>query len=400
MPNYAINGVVTNPDEISALFDASMEEEETPGTEDITMGTEEGQEDQDKEKKEKVAEESHPATAEELFEEEEEASERVGTEEDSPEGEEGEPSKKKGGSSPKQQLYSSIASSLAEDGALSNLSEDELKEVKDVESLVAAMKKQVDSMLDDTQKRINDALNAEMEAPRIQQYESAIRYLDTVTEDQIDDESAEGEKLRKGIIYQYQRSLGLDEDRANKMVDRAFKGGTDVEDAKEYLELLKTYYKDEYQKEIDAGKQAIADRKKKQEEDVKKFKNSMLKDAHVLGDIEVDAKTRQQAFDNWMKPTFRSEDGNYQSAIQKYIAENPMDFQMKVALLFTMTDGFTKMGKVLNQTVKKEKKKAMQELEQVVNNTQRTPSGTLNLFGHDDNATFNGMQIAPESAWR
>jgi hypothetical protein len=89
-----------------------------------------------------------------------------------------------------------------------------------------------------------------------------------------------------------------------------------------------------------------------------------------------------------MKPTHRTENGTYQSEIQKYIAENPTDFQMKVALLFTMTEGFTKMGKVIQQAVKKEKKKAIQELEHTVNNTQRTPSGTINMKG--DNM-FGGL---------
>jgi hypothetical protein len=77
-----------------------------------------------------------------------------------------------------------------------------------------------------------------------------------------------------------------------------------------------------------------------------------------------------------------------------------MDFQMKVALLFTMTDGFTKMGNVLKQTVKKEKKKAMQELEKVVNNTQRNSFGSLNLFGKDEDSSFNNLQFAPKSAWK
>lgn len=97
-----------------------------------------------------------------------------------------------------------------------------------------------------------------------------------------------------------------------------------------------------------------------------------------------------------MKPTHRTEDGSYQSEIQKYISDNPTDFQMKVALLFTMTDGFTKMGKVIQQAVKKEKKKAIQELEHAVNNTQRTPSGTINMKG---DVMFGGMSIAPRSAW-
>ena len=97
--------------------------------------------------------------------------------------------------------------------------------------------------------------------------------------------------------------------------------------------------------------------KRKQEEEIKKMKETLLKDSKIMGDIEIDSKTRQLAFDNWMKPTHKTENGSYQSTIQKYIAENPMDFQMKVALLFTMTDGFTKMGNVLKQTVKKEKRR-------------------------------------------
>ena len=129
---------------------------------------------------------------------------------------------------------------------------------------------------------------------------------------------------------------------------------------------------------------------------MRKAKETLLKGNNILGDIEVDARTRQQAFDNWMKPTHRTEDGSYQSEIQKYIAENPTDFQMKVALLFTMTEGFTKMGKVIQQAVKKEKKKAIQELEHAVNNTQRTPSGTINMKGE---VMFGGMKIAPKSAW-
>lgn len=394
---YTISGMVTDQEEIQALFagaDTPETTEETPAEK-----KKEGEDTPPEEKETEEVTEEVPATAEELFAGEE-APERVGNEDDNPEGVEGDPSKKKGGSSPAK-LYSSIANSLAEDGALSSLSEDDLKEVKDSETLIAAMKKQVDSMLDETQKRVKDALEAGLEPPKVAQYENAIKYLDALTEDQITDETGEGEKLRRTLIYQYQLSLGLTEEKANKMVERAFSQGTDVEDAKEYCEALKTYYKDEYEKQIEEGKQQVQARKKKQEEDIKKFKDTLLKDQKILGDIEVDEKTRKLAFENWIKPTHRTEQGAYQSAIQKYIAENPMDFQMKVALLFTMTDGFTKMGNVLKQTVKKEKKKAMQELESVVNNTQRTPSGALNLFGGaDKDSSFNGLQIAPESAWR
>jgi hypothetical protein len=331
-------------------------------------------------------------TPEELFGE---TSERVGNEEDDIESEEREPLVDEEGSSP-DKLYSSIANSLAEEGALSLLSEDDLNEVKDSESLVAAMKKQVEAMLDDEQRRIKDALDAGLQIPEITQYENIIKTLNNVTEDAINADNAEGESLRKNLIYQYHINLGMNETKASKMVERAFAGGTDIEDAKEYLDYLKEYYNNQYTSLIEKGKKEAQEMQRKQEEDMKKAKETLLKGSNILGDIEVDAKTRQQAFDNWMKPTHRTKDGNYQSNIQKYIAENPTDFQMKVALLFTMTDGFTKMGKVIQQAVKKEKRKAIQELEHTVNNTQRTPSGTINMKGEQ---MFGGMTIAPRSAW-
>ena len=402
---YQINGMVTDPGEISSLFGEETEVEETK--EEKTETPEEKKnpgEDTPDGDEEKITDEQPNFTAEELFDEDEDAQEKVGNDEDNkPEGAERESSKKKKeGSSPaNSKLYSSIANSLFEDGALSSLSDEDLEQVKDSASLIEAMKKQVNSMLDDQQKRIAEALDAGMVPNQVKQFENAIQYLDSLTEDQISEESAEGENLRRALIYQYQMSKGETEERANKMVVRAFSGGNDVEDAKEYLEALKEYYTEEYNKQIEAGKQEVAKRKKQQEDDVKKFKETLLNDSKILGDIEVDTKTRQLAFDNWMKPTFKTEKGVYQSAIQKYIAENPADFQMKVALLFTMTDGFKKMGNVLKQTVTKEKKKAMQELESVVNSTQRTPSGALNPFGgNDKDSSFNGLQFAPASSWR
>lgn len=393
---YTISGMMTDPGEITALF-GGTEVEET-ASDNSAVETQEQEVLEDKNIEKEVTEEIPVnATAEELFEEEE-FSERVGNDNDDTEGTERGLSETEGSSPAK--LYSSIANSLAEDGALSNLSEEDLKEVKDSETLINAMKKQLNSMLDDTQKRIKDALDSGMEVSVIKQYENTINQLDSISDSQLEDETQEGEKLRKALIYQYQINLGLSEDRANKMVERAFSGGTDIEDAKEYLEALKDFYRDRYTEQINAGKKEVQERKKQQEEEIKKFKNTLLKDAHILGDIEVDEKTRKLAFENWMTPTHKNEQGNYQSAIQKYIAENPMDFQMKVALLFTMTEGFTKMGNVLKQTVKKEKKKAMQELEKVVNNTQRNSFGSLNLFGKDEDSSFNNLQFAPKSAWK
>lgn len=397
---YTINGMVTDSSEINSLFGESTDTQD--------MNNEEGQETieftEEKEplknnpKENTITDDGH-LEASDIFENEaaDEHQGRVG--DDDKLEDEREPSEQPGGSSPAK-LYSSIANSLVAEGALSHLSKEDIKEVKDSETLVAAMKKQVLSMLDETQKRINSAIEAGIPDTQISNYENSIQYLNSLTDEQISAETEEGEKLRKDILFAYQMSLDGNEERAKKMVERAIHQGTDVEDAKEYREALRDYYQNEYQKKIDEGKSLAETKKKQQQEEIKKFKETLLTDKKILGDIEVDDKTRQLAFDNWMKPTHKTEQGTYQSTIQKYIAENPADFQMKVALLFTMTDGFKNMGNVLKQTVKKEKKKALDELEAVVNSTQRTPSGVFNPTRKDSEASFNGLHFASPDLWK
>ena len=333
---YIIDGMVSGADEISALFNNNEESEiiEKPQESE----TEDNKEDQEK----KVTEITSP---EDLFGESE--SEKVGDDDDdTTEGEEEITQPKKSGSSPAN-LFSSVANSLAESGYLPNLSEEDLNNVKDGETFTQAFNKELEARLDATTKRVNDALNAGMDVPVIQQYEHGIQYLDSLTNEMIEAETAEGENLRKGIIYQYQLNLGVNEKRAQKEVERAIASGTDIEDAKEYLETLKTSLKDKYNKLIEDGKKQMQAQKEAIEENAKKMKKSMLEDEKILGDIVVDKVTRQKAFDNLMKPTYKTKEGVYQSEMQKYISENPQDFQMKVALLYTMTDGFKNMNNVL-----------------------------------------------------
>jgi len=46
-------------------------------------------------------------------------------------------------------------------------------------------------------------------------------------------------------------------------------------------------------------------------------------------------------------------------------------------LLFTLTEGFTNLDKLVSPTAKKEVKKKLKELEHTLNNTARNDNGTL-----------------------
>ena len=393
MDNYTIGGMIADASQIESLFGSEIDDSQEKKT-DTGAETEHP----DNEEQENVTETEVP-TVEELFGKKGSESEKVGNEDEDKEDKKEPTSKTETGSSPKNP-YSSIAYAMYEEGVLSTLSEDDLKDVKDGQSLVAVMDKYVESRFDEQQKRVLDALNVGIEKTTIQQYESTIQALDNVSSENLEAETAEGENLRKAVIYQYYIDKGESQERAQKMVDRAFSSGTDVEDAKDFIEELKTSTKEKYAALIEEGKRQAQEAKKQQEAALTKAKKTILEDENILGGIAVDKVTRQKALDYWLKPVHKKEDGTYQSELQKYATEHPDEFQMKIALLFAMSDKFKSPEKIAGETIKKAKKKAMLELEDVVNSTRRTASGGIDLNFKDNDTNFNTFQLASPEMWK
>lgn len=108
----------------------------------------------------------------------------------------------------------------------------------------------------------------------------------------------------------------------------------------------------------------------------------------VFGDIEVTKATRQKIYDNISKPVYKDpETGEYYTALQKYKRENENDFLRNVGMLFTLTDGFKDLSKLVQPSAKKEVKKKLKELEHTLNNTSRNSSGVLKYVGSSNSGT-------------
>jgi hypothetical protein len=76
--------------------------------------------------------------------------------------------------------------------------------------------------------------------------------------------------------------------------------------------------------------------------------------------------------------------------------EHENDFIKNVGLLFTLTDGFTNLNKLVQPTAKKEVKKKLRELEHTINNTQRSNNGPLKYVGNsvtNDNSFLDAFTI-------
>lgn len=329
--------------------------------------------------------ETTEVNVDELFTDEPES---VGSEDSNKEKEE--PSSDKDKASP--DFYSSLAKALSEEGVFPDLDADKFSEITGPESFRNLIEEQIKSGLEERQKRIDEALNLNIEPSEIKRYETTINYLNNLKEEDLIDEGDNGEKLRKNLIYQDFINNGYSHERALREVTKSFNGGTDIEDAKEALKSNKTYFKKSYDALIEDARKEREEEAKEREEQAEKLKNSIFNDKKVFGDINLDKTTRQRVFDSISKPIFKDpETGELLTAVQKYESENRTDFLKYVGFFYTMTDGFKNLDNLVKDKVRKEKNKGLIELENTLNNTARTPGGSLNFAsGVNDSNSYLG----------
>lgn len=239
--------------------------------------------------------------------------------------------------------------------------------------------------MDERQKRIDEALNSGVEPDVVRQYEGTLQYLNNITEDAINAEDENGEKLRKQLIYQDFINKGFTKQRASKEVQRSFDNGTDIEDAKDALQDNKTFFKGQYDELIEKYKKEEAAEVEKNKKQAEELKNSILSDKKVFGDLDIDNNTRRRIYDNISKPVYKDPDtGEYYTALQKYELENRTEFLKNVGLVFTLTDGFKNFDGLIKNKVRKETKKGLRELEHTLNNTSIASDGSLKYVGGDE----------------
>lgn len=364
----------------------------SPDQIDNFFGEETTEGDKDKQKEEETTEDK--VDAENLFSPESVGSEDkkdTGTAEDTSESK-----KENAGSSPN--FYSSIASALKEDGIFPDLDDEVVSKISTPEDFAELFESQIASRLDTVQKRVNEALSIGVEPTEIQKYESTLKYLDSIKEESITDESENGEKLRKQLIYNDYLNRGYSKERANREVKKSFDGGTDIEDAKEALKSNKEFFEKSYDELISEAKREAEKAEAKTRKEAEDLKKSMLEDEKAFGGIKVDKTTRQKAFEAISKPVWKDpETGELYTAVQKYEMDNRLEFLKNVGLLYTLTDGFKNIDRLVKDKVNTEMKKGLRELEHTINNTSRTTDGNLrfmNDLGSDSESYIGkGMKL-------
>lgn len=373
MEELDFTNIMTDPDDISSLFGEDSEE---------TVETQETEEKEEKEEKETTE-----ISVDELFSEK---SESVGSD-DKDIQETEDTNSDKDGSSP--DFYPSITTALVEEGVFQDLDEEAINNVKTAEDFLNLIKGEISKGLDETQKRINEALGIGIEPTEIRKYENALAYLNSITEEKITEETDNGETLRKQLIYQDFINRGYSKERAQREVNKSFNAGSDIEDAKEALASNKEFFNSQYNDLIREAKAEEENYKKEQMKQAETLKKSILEDEKIFGDLQVDKTTRKKIFENISKPIYKDPDsGEYLTAIQKYEKENRVDFLKNLGLVYTLTNGFKDIDGLVKNKVKKEVNKGLSKMQQKLENTSRNSDGSLKFVTsvRDDKDSYLG----------
>ena len=327
-------------------------------------------------------------TASDLFGSEE--PESVGDEDDENTENKKEPKSTKAEETSPDNLYSSIAEAMVDEGFFSDF-QDEVKECKSAADLIELVKKQAQSQLDETQKRVNEALENGVQPSEISKAERTLKFLKSITDEHINDDSDNGVHLREQLIYNDYLSKGFSDKKAKELTKRAFDAETDKEDAQEALESYKNTIQGNYDKLLKDARDA---KQKLEEEDTQRrnaLKEKILNDKKAFGDTELNQATRQRIYDVATKPHRKDkESGEYLTELELFEQEHPVEFLMNVAYYYAMTDGFKSNGKITKAAERKVTKAGLKKLEQVINGTQRNSDGSLRFISGRDNSYFDG----------
>ena len=370
--SFDIGGILSE-EEASKLF-----EEQAEGLQEVPTQPEEN--------------ENEPAEEEES--EKELAPEKVGEEED--ETVDDAIDQKGDGSSPN--VYSSIANAFKEDGIFPDFTDEEINAATTPDAFGELIEKAINARLDEKQRRIDEALGNGVQPDTIRMYEQTLQYLGSINEEVLSSEGEDGENLRRQLIYNDLVNRGYSQEKAMKEIEKSFRSGSDIEDAKDALDALNRFYKKGYEDiQNNAKKQAEALREsqKKQSED---FRKMVLEDEVKLGDTKLDKKTCQRVFDAVSKPTYKDPDtGKLLTEVQRFQKEHPLEFLKQLGMWFVLTDGGKNTEGFTKQQVRAEKNKGIKELERKINSTSLNPDGSLRYSssskGDSDPLLSDGWKI-------
>lgn len=300
---------------------------------------------------------------------EDESSEEVDEEDVEEEGSEG--------SESSSNLYSSLAAFVHEQGLLPSLNID-LKDIKSADDFASVFNKELDIQ---AELRLNDYL-ANLDLNKIGIAKKDIQDLSTINSDLLKNDI----DLAKRIIYDDYLNQGLDEKKANRMLNRLIDLGEDaiLEDAEESLESLKEFKSREIEKETQSYKERLEADKIQQAKLDEQMKKTIYESKDLISGLKPNKSLQDKVYKSINDIVGKSPDGTFENKFMKERRENPLEFEIRMYHFYELTNGFKDLSKISTTA----KSSAVKDLEKIARQTKLKDNGTP-LWQQDANTYSN-----------
>ena len=281
------------------------------------------------------------------------------------------------GSESSSNLYSSLAAFVHEQGLLPSLDID-LKEIKSADDFASVFNKELDIQ---AELRLNNYLE-NLDLNKIGVAKQEIKDLNTLNVDILKNDI----DLAKRIIYDDYLNQGLDEKKANRMLNRLIDLGEDaiLEDASESLESLKEFKAREIEKETNSYKERLEADKIQQAKLDEQMKKTIYESKDLISGLKPNKALQDKVYKSINDIVGKSPDGTFENKFMKERRENPLEFEIRMYHFYELTNGFKDLSKISTNA----KSSAVKDLEQIARQTKLKDNGTP-LWQQDANTYSN-----------
>ena len=281
------------------------------------------------------------------------------------------------GSESSSNLYSSLAAFVHEQGLLPSLDID-LKEIKSADDFASVFNKELDIQ---AELRLNDYL-ANLDLNKIGVAKQEIKDLNTLNVDLLKNDI----DLAKRIIYDDYLNQGLDEKKANRMLNRLIDLGDDaiLEDAEESLQSLKEFKAREIERETQSYKERLEADKIQQAKLDEQMKKTIYESKDLISGLKPNKALQDKVYKSINDIVGKSPDGTFENKFMKERRENPLEFEIRMYHFYELTNGFKDLSKISTTA----KSSAVKDLEKIARQTKLKDNGTP-LWQQDSNTYSN-----------
>lgn len=234
-----------------------------------------------------------------------------------------------------------------ERGNLTDLNEEELQKIIEEEGEDEAMGYIFRNEIERTENSIKEELQ--------QQYEddvkSYLRLRDAGADDEIakdiaggqkfyneikteDIENDDNSKLREKILkHWYEKSTTFKPEKINKLIENHVSLGDDVDLAKDAVDEMRDYYKDEVKKQEEQTQKQQEEFKKEHSQQLENLKNKIDQMEEVLPGHKINKQTKDKIYDTITKPVAQDDKGNVLNSIWNKRLQDPFKFDTMLAYL-------------------------------------------------------------------